>query len=481
MKGIRQMAVQHRAGIFIAAVLSAGIALTLSKTGLPSLPGQTWLQSGSAVPSYRDTPDSLPTAPGHRESAELAGTRGFLGFPDVVIPRAGISISGDLCESEAHRVAEQLLAQYPNTAEALHVLALLSAQMRRTSDAEDYWRRAAAATSNNVQYLINIAVLATERGDFETATETLRAVIGEHQHNFNVRFNYGLALLRGGDVEAAEQLLLDTVRLFPESGASWATLAEAQLDAGDSAAAIDSYQRARQLGVDSAELFFQLAEAARREGNVDLEAESMDAFNARQSDTEVEPTSRFLLLSDAEARATLITTLIESASVYAENRDSTRAEMLLLRALAIDPMHIAVCATLADFYESLGDLANEHVVRRHLATLDPLRLNNSLRLASSLAAVGNSAEAEATLKLALSHQPGSAVLSAALAEFLAEQGRHAKALAYAEEATRIAPSHAGYRFVANLHRALGNEPAALAALSASVEALESGGTASAAP
>lgn len=462
MNWLREMPFQHRLGIVLAAAMVPSLLPYSTRQGLapttlvPDSVDRQPLRQGLASQASGRPPTF------QRPSARQA--------PDVIVPSSAIALSAEACENESLRAADQLAAHYPNTAETFHVLALLSAQLRRTSDAEAYWRRAASIATDNVSYLVNIAVLAIDRGDFDTAIRTLAPVFVLPTATFDVRYNYGLALLRDGDSSAAEEVFLETVALFPNSGPSWAGLGEAQLEAGQSARALASFENARQLGMQSAELFFQLATAARLEGNVDLAEEATSAFNSLKSDNQLAPDSRFHVLSTAEARATLITTLVESAAVYAHMGDPVRAEVLLLRAIAIDPSQVEVTSALADFYQSIGHLANELVMRHHLAKLDPMRVENHLRLANTLASIGDTADAEAILKIALSHQPDSALLNAALAEFLAEAGQPAKAVVYGEEATRLSPSAPGHEFVAQMYRLLGNETAANAAVAASAAA-----------
>ena len=83
---------------------------------------------------------------------------------------------------------------------------------------------------------------------------------------------------------------------------------------------------------------------------------------------------RFQVLSLAEARNTAAATLMESGMVHANHEDSVRAEMQLLRALALEPRSTAACRSLADLYQREHALAEEQAAHERLTELEPLRL-----------------------------------------------------------------------------------------------------------
>ncbi len=378
----------------------------------------------------------------------------------VALPRFPVRMTAEEYRQEAQAVAESLVEDYGESAEALHVAALLAAQTRKISDAEAFWQRASEKSAEPTRYLVNLAVLALERGDHQRARDFLRPLVEDGSQSRDVLYHYGLAATRSGELDEAKDVYEKAVGLFPQDGQFWAGLAEAQLQAGDPQAAVMAFQNARQLGVDTPELFFQLANAARALGEKDLEAESMQAFEERKQQSTVAPEQRFEILSENEARATLITVLVEAAAVLSKMGDTPGAEMLLLRAVAVDPSQMEVCRTLADFYGNLANFVDEAVVRSHMVAMVPSRVDYHIRLAKTLALQDRTADAEATLKLVLSQHPDDVLCYVALAEFLASVDRPEKAVVYAKKAIDRQPTVEGYQFLAKLYHNLDNETAA---------------------
>ncbi len=124
---------------------------------------------------------------------------------------------------------------------------------------------------------------------------------------------------------------------------------------------------------------------------------------------------------------------------------------------------MAACRSLADLYQASHALAEERVVRERLTELEPFRFDNHLALAKVSSELGRWEDAEASLKLALAHQPGAAIGYVALAEFYYQAEMAGKARWYAQEAVRRFPSAEGYEFLAQTCRLGGDEASAAAA------------------
>lgn len=369
-------------------------------------------------------------------------------------------------EQEARNAATDLRTDYPDVPEALHVAAIMHAQMRETQQAEDLWRKCMELDPGNERYAVNLAAVAMDRGDSELAAETLGRLVAQGSSSPDVLHHYGLSLTNLGEPEKAEKLLRQSVELYPRSASHWIVLGQAQLKQGEAADAEQSLRTALSLGAESAELFFHLATACRRQGKEEEAAEFQARFAELKAARPLEAQQRFQILSTAEARATALTILVESATVHALQGDSLMAEMLLLRAIALDPRNLNACRSLASLYERSQMLLEEQVVRRRLTEIEPFSFDNHLTLAQVSSQLGQTEKAEASLKLALSLQPAAAVGYVALAEFYNEIGATSKARWFAQEAVRRHPSAEGYEFLAETCRRAGDEAGARKALEA---------------
>lgn len=432
-----------------------GCALVVTLLGLILL-----LLSPLRTSLFPSSPSAAGPAPAAAVLPPRASQPSVEPHPTVELAVAAAPASAEQLEQEARSAASELRSAYPQLPEALHVAAVLHAQMRETEEAEKLWQRCLELEPASERYAVNLAAIAMDRGDSELAAATLGKLVEQGSGSPDVLHHYGLALTNLGQAAKAETLLRRAVELYPQSASHWLVLGQAQLKQGEAADAEQSLQKALALGAQSAEVYFHLANASKRQGKEEQAAEFQAKFTELKESTPLDAQQRFQVLSAAEARSTAYTILIESASVHAMQADPLRAELLLLRAVALDPRSPAAYRELASLYEKSQLLPEEQAVRRRLTEIEPFSFENHLLLAQVSAALGQAERAEASLKLALSLQPAAAVGYVALAEFYDEVGSADKALWFAREAVRRHPSAEGHQLVAKLARRAGDEATA---------------------
>lgn len=383
--------------------------------------------------------------------------------PTIMLASVPVPAATESLQQEATDVAEELRTRFPNLPEALHVVAMLSAQLRQTGEAEKLWQKCIELSPKHEAYYVNLAAVAIDRGNSELAVETLRQAMDAGCTSVDVRHHLAIALTNLGRCEEAEGVIEKAFVDAPQSAACWLVLGQTQLKLGKAEQAEASLRKAIELGSRVPAAYFALGNACARLGK-DEEAAKYRKLFAELKATEPLPESeRYQILSLAEARRTAVTTLCEAATVHAWQGDLLEAERLLLRAIAIDPVNAATCRALASLYQGAKMLAEERVVRQRLVDLEPNGFANYLHLAKVCAELGEPAAAEAALKLALAIRPGTADAYATLAQFYLQAGKASHARWFAQEAIRREPSEEGYRFLASTCRLLGDETAAKAA------------------
>jgi len=173
---------------------------------------------------------------------------------------------------------------------------------------------------------------------------------------------------------------------------------------------------------------------------------------------------RFQILTLAEARRNAVTILREAAAVHLRQENSLESELLLLRAVVLDPFDAEICRALAALYRGAGMFAEQRVVLRRLVEIEPSNPVHYLDLAKVSAQLGEPESAEAALKLAIAVRPQASDGYAVLAQFYLQAGKAKQARWFAQEALRREPTSEGYEFLASACRALGQEADAEAAL-----------------
>jgi tetratricopeptide (TPR) repeat protein len=383
--------------------------------------------------------------------------------PTIMLASFPVPAATESLQQEATGVAEELRTRFPDLPEALHVVAMLSAQLRQTGEAEKLWQRCIELSPKREAYYVNLAAVAIDRGKSELAAQTLRQAMDVGCTSADVRHHLAIALTNLGRCEEAEGVIEKALAEAPQSAACWLVLGQTQLKLGKAEQAEASLRKAIDLGSQVPTAYFALGNACARLGKDEEAAKYRKLFAELKATDPLPETQRYQVLSLAEARRTAVTTLCEAATVHSWQGDFLEAERLLLRAIAIDPANADSCRTLAALYQGAKKMAEERVVRRRLVDLEPNGFANYLHLAKVCAELGEPAAAEAALKLAMAIRPEAVEAYATLAQFYLQAGNASHARWFAQEAVRREPSEEGYRFLASTCRLLGDEAAATAA------------------
>ena len=380
--------------------------------------------------------------------------------PAIILPSVPVAATVEQLREEAQRVTEELCERFAGLPDALHVAAMFHALVRESEKAEKLWHQCIHLDPKRAAYYVNLAAIAMDRGDSALAEKTLREAIRAGCSSVDVDHHLGLCLTSQGRCDEAEQVLQKALVQYPRSAACWTALGEAQLKLGKAAEAEASLRKALALGARSASVYFALANACTRQGKNQQAAEYRKIFEELKTAQPLDKQQRFQVLSAAEARRNAVTILREAAAVHRRQENSLASEVLLLRAIALDPADPETCRALAAIYQTAGMLAEERVVRQRLVEIEPHNPVNYLNLAKVCVESGDPESAEAVLKLALAVRPQWIDGYASLAQLCLQIGKARHARWFAQEVLRRQPSREGYEFLASACRALGDESGA---------------------
>lgn len=372
----------------------------------------------------------------------------------ITLPSAAAVATAETLEQEAERVANGLIELLPDNANALHVLAILKAQLHKTSEAAELWKRCLELDPEAEPYYLNFAAIAIERGENQLAIDTLRAAAAHGIASAEINHHLGIALNSVGQFAEAAAVAQDTLDKQPSSGAHWFILGRAQLQQGLFAEAEVSLKRALELGSHSKELYFALFNVCMRQGKKAEALEFKQGYDAFK-EVKIDLDERYKILSEAEARRICVSVLAEAGVLYHALQDLQMTEHLLLRVLALEPKNLTACQELAEVYDQRGEPANEIVIRQRIIQLDPSDLLHYLMLAKTQVRAGAPQLAEAQIKLAISLAPQIVTGYAAMAEFQMELDQPQTAQWYVEQALRLKPTVPGYKLLAETLAAQG--------------------------
>ena len=105
-------------------------------------------------------------------------------------------------------------------------------------------RQAVARNDHNAEYLSNLGVLLTQRGQIEDALPHLARSLELDPDRFTAALHFGVGLATGGDHAQGLRWLRRATSIQPRSDMAWGALADTALLAGDKTEALDAAKRA---------------------------------------------------------------------------------------------------------------------------------------------------------------------------------------------------------------------------------------------
>ena len=150
----------------------------------------------------------------------------------------------------ARRKLEKALRQDDDNGLAHHFMAELHRRTGKPEKAEVHYRRALALLPDDPALLNNYGVFLCDRKEYERAIGYFRKALDDPLYPAKARAleNLGLCARAKGDVAAAEQALVEALRLDPKRPKALIALAGIRFDQGRAADAYDLYRRFLRVG-----------------------------------------------------------------------------------------------------------------------------------------------------------------------------------------------------------------------------------------
>lgn len=395
-------------------VVAAGISVVLAFL-IPSEEAVTDKEDPVAV-------GVSPTSAASRTTIQLASTP--------------VEVNAEQLQSEILDVGTQLLERFPRVPEALHIVAMLYADLNKAAEAKKIWQQCVEMAPNQPGPYIGLATVAMELGQDETAVKTLRQALAVGCSTPELYHQLAAALMKLGQLDEAADVSRQGLKAFPDAAKNWCQLGQVQLQLGQPVPAEISLRKAIAEGDSSGGVLFALATACARQGKHDEAARYREEFAKRKTPPVVTNDEEFQSVYDAKLRQIAVATICRAGVVYDRHGDVSKAESLLLRASSLDPTNPVVCVELAAIYRRQDRLADGQLVQRRLIEIEPRRIQHYVNLASLSLRLGDKEAAETALKQVVSLRPDLAIGYSSLAKFYLQSGRIKQARWFAEAALR---------------------------------------------
>jgi len=381
----------------------------------------------------------------------------------IVLPATPAPATVEELKREALEAAEDLLARFPQSPEAHHLMALLQKALRQTDDAQEYWQKCLELAPGHPRARVGLARACIDQGNDEMAVETLEEALAVGCSSPEIYRTLATSLINLGRFEEAVDVLGKGLAAFPQSPKCWMLLGQAQIQRSEFQQAEMSLRNAIERSPKYTDAYYALATACARQGKHEEAAGYRRGFGELKArDRELE--DRLALAPDLDMmRQRTAATLCGAGSVCFRKGDRSEAERLLLRAAAVAPGFPESYKVLASLYQGLGRIPDALVVERRLVEIEPQNVVNYVNLASLSLRVGDMASAEEALKQAIDLRPDSALAYSYLAQLYLRTGKPEQARSLAREAVRREATAAGYVLLASACRKLDDRAGAEAA------------------
>ncbi|MFO7907789.1 MAG: tetratricopeptide repeat protein [Planctomycetota bacterium] len=351
---------------------------------------------------------------------------------------------------EADEVGRRMLAEFPQSLDALNVMAMLHARFGDQDDAIAYWERCLEKDPHFARAHFHIGLIAHERGDNAEASKHFARATEIDNALSNYPVHWAKSLTNEGKLEEAAEVLRADLARHPDSVASLTILGDTYLQLKEEAQAKACYERVVELAPEVTSAHYGLGMACSKLGEVDAAKAHLARFKELKKEDEQAHREELKTeeLGLVRARKSVAEILTTAAKGYVFRGDTERAGTLLRRARQLSPSLSEASRVLAWLYERQGR------VEEALATLSEFveRVDDDaaayLRLAKLQAQVGDLEGAEESFRRLTRLVPNEASAYAMLGEFQLHVREDAKeARTAAAKAVELDPTAAPHYFL----------------------------------
>ena len=371
----------------------------------------------------------------------------------------------------ATKLAEDLLARFPQEAEAHMLLGDVHRRFGRSAEAVVCWRHTLQIDPRRISAYDRIAIVAMEKGQFEEAISLWRQVLVLDPASPGIHSKLGRMLMAQGQQDQAIAALTEAVRLEPASAQTHYLLGQAHFQKNLYEQAVGCYEKARELDPNLANPHYGLAQAYARLRQPALARQYQATFKKLSAEDPEDRPYGFSAEDDlSRARADYVSPALRGAKLLKAKGRMATAGALLRQAAAVDPNDIACRKRLAAFYQGVGQLPQALVQCEHVARLDPNDPACQLLIGSLALQLKQPAKAEAAFRRVTVVAPGQSVGHRELARlYIGSKQKPAEARRLAEKAVALEPIAPNYFLLGQACYQSGDTKAALAAMSKAIQ------------
>jgi tetratricopeptide (TPR) repeat protein len=377
-------------------------------------------------------------------------------------------------KKEETELAETIMKEFTDTEEAFYFIGNFHKRHGRREDAEKFWQKCLDINPRQPGIYRSLGETAFEAGEFEKAIEEYKKAAEIDPNAANIHKGIGHALMELGRYEEAIEELEKEVQISPGSLSVHFLLGQAYFKQKEYEEAREHYETAIQLDSEYASAYYGLVRVytALKEPEKAKEYE-LRFKNLKDDWTEksrAERASKLLPIRDLSAiRRSVITTYLDAQKLYRERKDFGTAEVLLKRAVKIDPNYTRCFEELGLLYSMTNRYREALRQFERIREIEPSNLRSYMNIGTILVMLNRYDEAERIYQKAITIAPEQSPVYLQLAGlYLRMRTKPMEARKLAEKAVNLKASARGYFMLSWACDVTGDQNGALKAIEQAV-------------
>lgn len=415
--------------------------------------------------STEDQGNSTPVASDEGKSQESAS-------PSVDAPSRKSSPVGEPCDpvselkQEAFQVARQLIADFPEAAESVAVLALVQDRYGRSAEALESWERCLELNSRFASAYHGMGTIVRKRGDDEEAVRLFRKALSLNPMLRGCHEDLADALMSQGAIIEASTVLEEGVVAGVRSAGAYFRLGQAYVLLKQFEKAKENFQASIDTDPDAYSSYYGLAGVCARLGQREESRNILKQYSRLKEKARATETERLRSFDDIQSACESVAFFHNAAAqVYDKHGNLHKAEEHWLRSASLVPTETVGRIKLAQLYQRQNRWPEAITILEQLCRVQPEEVPFRMNLGNVRMLALRFDAAERDFREVCKLAPDSSLGYSSLAQLLVRRNRNLdEANMLAEKAVKLKPNAANY-FVLSLARASnGDRSGALAAV-----------------
>jgi tetratricopeptide (TPR) repeat protein len=349
---------------------------------------------------------SLLTGNEKTQRGELPPVSGKQPKPSTVLSKLTDEEEIAALKKEEFELAEQLMREFPNSADPFLLMGNVQRKHGNSAEAVKYWTKALELNQERPDAYDGMGWVAFEKGEYEEALAFWRKALDINHEKPAVHNSIAQTLIILGRYREVIKEAEEELKVSPRSGLSYFLLGQGHLKLKEYDKAKKYYETAIELQPDYINACYGLFTVCSRLGLQDEARKYLATFKRLKAEERQVLMDRNKAFDDIlTIRKTLAETYGDVEQVYRKEGNLQEAEILLERALILDPDNTGCLMKLGSIFQSSNRLPDALRIYEKIVEIEPDNVLSHLNIGVILVQLKRFADAERVFKKVIDLSP----------------------------------------------------------------------------